>query len=105
AAGVPVLVCASGAIPEVIVDGQNGFLLPSPSPSAIARRLRELVPQRDRLATAAEAAHRLWRERFTAERYREEVWRVVESAVPASKRRNTHAAERPTAAVDIMTTE
>jgi glycosyltransferase involved in cell wall biosynthesis len=81
AAGVPVLATAVGGVGEVLSDGQNGFLLPSPSASAIERRLRELLPHRDLLARAAERAHRIWRERFTAERYRNEVWETVASGV------------------------
>ena len=58
AAGVPVLALDSGAIPEMVRDGENGFLLRSAAPEEIARRLRELVPQRDRLASVAARARR-----------------------------------------------
>jgi glycosyltransferase involved in cell wall biosynthesis len=54
----------------VIEDGRTGFLLSSPDPAEIARRLRELLPQRAMLSEVAERAWRLWRERFTAEHYR-----------------------------------
>jgi len=97
AAGVPVLALHSGAIPEVVREAENGFLLRSAAPEEIARRLRELVPQRDRLAAVAARARMDWQERFTVERYRREVWEVVEAA---SKRQNTAAATSPTAAVD-----
>lgn len=80
AAGVPVLALDSGAIPEVVRDGENGFLLSSSAPSEIARRLRELAPQPERLAAVAARARREWQERFTVERYRREIWEVVEAA-------------------------
>ena len=79
AAGVPVLASAVGDTAEVIVDGQNGFLLLSPTASTIARRLRELVPQSDRLAAVSACAYRLWQDKFTVERYRREIWEVVAS--------------------------
>ncbi len=88
AAGVPVLALNSGAIPEVVREGENGFLLRSAAPEEIARRLCELVPQRDRLAAVAAHAHLDWQERFTVERYRREIWDVIA------------AAARPTAAVN-----
>lgn len=70
AARVPVLATPVGGIPEVIEDGRTGFLLSSPDPAEMARRLRELLPQRAMLSEVAERAWRLWRERFTAEHYR-----------------------------------
>ena len=77
AGGIPVLATPVGGVPEIISDGRNGFLLPSPSASAIARRVRELLPQTQLLAGVGECGHRLWRERFTSERYRNEVWEAV----------------------------
>lgn len=77
AARVPVLASPEGGIPEVIQDNWNGFLLASPQAPAIAERLRELLPQTDRLAGVAERAHRYWQERLTAERYRRQVWEAI----------------------------
>ena len=89
AAGVPVLALDSGAIPEVVVDGENGFLLRSAAPAEIARRLEELVPRQDLLRAVTGRASALWREKFTVERYRSEVWEVIST-------RNSRAAARPT---------
>jgi glycosyltransferase involved in cell wall biosynthesis len=76
-AGVPVLASPVGDLAETIRDGENGFLLHSASPSGIARRLRELLSMPERLVLAAGNAHRLWRQRFTAERFRQEMWEVI----------------------------
>jgi hypothetical protein len=89
AAGVPVLALDSGAIPEMVRDGENGFLLRSAAPEEIARRLRELVPQRDRLAAVAARARQDWQERFTVERYRREIWDVVTAAARPTTAVNT----------------
>jgi glycosyltransferase involved in cell wall biosynthesis len=77
AAGVPVLASRAGDLGEIIEEGVNGFLLREPTSEAIASGLRELLPEPERLAAAAEAARRLWRERFTAERYRREIREVI----------------------------
>jgi glycosyltransferase involved in cell wall biosynthesis len=64
AAGVPVVASAVSGIPEVIVDGVNGRLVPPRRPSLLADAVTELIadaPQRARLAVAA--AHFISEER------------------------------------------
>src|SRR5206468_10417372 len=40
AAGVPVVASASGGIPEIVRDGQTGFLTPPGDPAKLAARIR-----------------------------------------------------------------
>jgi glycosyltransferase involved in cell wall biosynthesis len=47
AAGRPVVVSDVGGLPEVIVDGKTGFLVPSESPQAAANALSKLVMDAD----------------------------------------------------------
>jgi glycosyltransferase involved in cell wall biosynthesis len=77
AAGVPVLALASGAVPEIAVEGRNAFLLASREPPEIARRVRELLADRPLLASVAAEARRLWHERFTVERYARDIREVL----------------------------
>ncbi len=77
AAGVPVLAAAVGAVPEVISDGWNGFLLPSPTPAAIEEKLRELIPQRSLLAAVSRRARLRWQPDFTAQRYRAKILHTI----------------------------
>ena len=81
AAGVPVLASAVGDTAEVIEEGRSGFLLHLSSAAEIAARLREVLAKPERLPTIAAAAHQLWRDRFTAERYRREILDAINSAV------------------------
>jgi glycosyltransferase involved in cell wall biosynthesis len=76
-ARVPVLSTPAGGTAEVLRDGENGFLLASREPAAIAERLRDLLPRRDLLDDAAEAAYRQWEANLTASRYRAEVWDLI----------------------------
>jgi glycosyltransferase involved in cell wall biosynthesis len=69
AAGVPVLARASGAVTEIVREGENGFLLHSSEPSEIARRIAQVLSFPERLAAVRDCARRLWIERFTAERF------------------------------------
>src|SRR5262249_58407386 len=41
--GRPLIAAATGAIPEVVHDGSNGFLVPGGSPSDLRLALRRLV--------------------------------------------------------------
>lgn len=57
--GLPVITTAhSGAGPEIIVEGQEGFIVPIRDPDAIAARLSLLAADRDRLAAMSAAAER-----------------------------------------------
>ena len=58
ARGVPAVATWHGGIPEIVDDGQTGFLVPARNSSAIADRLRTLLSDRslrDRLGRAARA--------------------------------------------------
>jgi len=90
---VPVLALDSGAIPEVVRDGVNGFLLSSTQD--LTRRLKELLSERDLLGQVARRARRDYETRFTADRYRQELWALVEDL---SNTRQAAAAASPTPA-------
>jgi len=54
--GRPVLGTAAGGFLESIRDGETGFLFPARDVSALARKLEELCPQRERLAACGARA-------------------------------------------------
>ena len=63
--GVPVIASAVGGIPEQVLDGQTGWLVPAADKRALADRLAELLASGDR-ARAMGQAGRLNGRRFTA---------------------------------------
>ena len=75
-AGVPVVAYAVSGIPEIIRDGENGFLVPECAPDALARRIIE-VRNRD-LSAVAVRARKDWERLYTVERYREEMVSMIE---------------------------
>ena len=78
ACGLPVVAFPSGGIPEVITDGETGFLVDTPTPQALAKRISQLVLEHpQRLSEAAKAAHSAWRERYTLERYQRQLLEIV----------------------------
>ena len=47
ATGIPVVATRFGGIPEIVVDGQTGLLVPPSDPSALAAAIRRLAGDRD----------------------------------------------------------
>lgn len=79
AAGVPVVAYRAGGIVEVVDEGESGFLV-DPAPEALAERITTLLRGgRAALEQLGENARRLWRERFTVERYRSEMTSLLEA--------------------------
>jgi glycosyltransferase involved in cell wall biosynthesis len=67
AAGTPVVTTDRGAIAETIVDGQTGFVLPDPDPTAIADRILLLLRDADLRRRMGNAARARYLEHFTQE--------------------------------------
>lgn len=65
ATGLPVIGTRHGGIPEVVVDGETGRLVPEADPKALAGALRELASERGRRLAWGAAGAELVRSRFT----------------------------------------
>jgi len=57
AAGRPVLGSRIGGLPDLVIDGVTGVLVPPGDPAALAAAATELLSQPDRLATMSRAAY------------------------------------------------
>lgn len=68
AAGVPVVASPVGGIPEVVVDGVSGFLVPPGDTAALARHLRKLLVDRALGARVGAVGRESVRLRYAAER-------------------------------------
>jgi glycosyltransferase involved in cell wall biosynthesis len=68
AAGVPVVATAVGGIPEAIVDGVSGFLVPPGDTAALGRHLRKLLLDRALAARVGAAGRETVRLRYSTER-------------------------------------
>jgi glycosyltransferase involved in cell wall biosynthesis len=78
-AGVPVVAYAAGGIPEIVRDGDNGFLVPECEPAALARKILEVV--RMDLHGVAMRARCDWEQRFTIARYQREMTDLMARAM------------------------
>jgi glycosyltransferase involved in cell wall biosynthesis len=65
-AGVPVVACAVGGVPDVVVDGETGLLVARDDASGMARALRALLGSADARARFGAAARRQVERRFDA---------------------------------------
>ena len=67
AAGLPVIVTPVGSIPDVIVQGENGCLVPARDPAALEVVLRDLINSPETCARMGREAHRVAEARFSPE--------------------------------------
>ena len=67
ACNLPVVATATGGIPEVVVDGETGWLVPSPSLEDFAASLRRALTDRARWPEMGACARRRALETFTAD--------------------------------------
>jgi glycosyltransferase involved in cell wall biosynthesis len=79
--GLPCVALATGAVPEVITDGENGLLADSPDPSAFANAILLLLDAPHLAARLASAARQTIEERFSVERMARETLDVYRKAI------------------------
>jgi glycosyltransferase involved in cell wall biosynthesis len=70
ATGLPVVASAVGGIPEVVVDGETGLLVPPRDPEALAEALRTLLADAALRRRLGQAGRRRAQELFDVPRFR-----------------------------------
>jgi glycosyltransferase involved in cell wall biosynthesis len=78
AAGVPVVATTSGGIPEIVSDGETGFLTPPCDPTRLAARIRDALTNPVVLHRVAEDARRAVREHYSLEQYQKQIMSILE---------------------------
>jgi len=82
-AGVPVIAFPAGGIPEVVLDGETGFLTRQFSAEALASRLRDVMGAPEALARVARNARQAWARLYTVPAYQKRITSLLEQAAPA----------------------
>jgi glycosyltransferase involved in cell wall biosynthesis len=77
AAGVPVVATNSGGIPEIVSDGETGYLTPPSDPTRLAARIRDAMADPAALRRVAENARRAVCERYSLEQYQSRVISIL----------------------------
>jgi glycosyltransferase involved in cell wall biosynthesis len=81
AAGVPVVGSRVGGIPEMVVDGETGFLVPPRTPVALAERLAEMVRSPELRAAHGAAARRRVEQHFSLPLHADRLQKLYDSLV------------------------
>jgi glycosyltransferase involved in cell wall biosynthesis len=82
----PVVATAVGAVPDVVVDGRTGVLVPPENVEALASEIVTLLNNRTQRENLGAAAKRLIEEEFSAERMTTDYLRIYEQAIATKKR-------------------
>ncbi len=78
AAGVPVVASNSGGIPEIVSDGETGFLTPPSDHAKLAVRIRDAMTNPAALHRIAKNARRAVQERYSLKQYQGRVMNILE---------------------------
>jgi glycosyltransferase involved in cell wall biosynthesis len=65
---VPLIASQAGALPEIVIDGVTGLLVPPKSPQQLADAMEALASDPARRASMGEAGQRRVRETFAADK-------------------------------------
>lgn len=84
AAGLPIVTTARAAIPETIVHGETGILVPERDPHALAEALRTLMDQPALRARLGAAARARFLERYTLSAWAADMTSAFEEALAAA---------------------
>lgn len=78
--GLPIISSPVGGIPDIITDGQEGFLVPPDDIPAISEAIQRFVENRDLLREMSTQARRR-AESFSLEKYRQNLKAVYEAVL------------------------
>ncbi|MCI0419108.1 MAG: glycosyltransferase family 4 protein [Acidobacteria bacterium] len=79
--GKAIIAPATGGIPEMLEDQKTALLASEASPAALADRMFELIRDPDKRRRLGENARRIAQERFSAERFEQEILQVLREGV------------------------
>ena len=79
--GVPVVASRRGGIPELIVEGETGWLVEPGNPASLAERIIAALDDPERLHRMGELARKLLREQFEPDKITSDVLTVYQAAI------------------------
>lgn len=85
ARGRPLVATEVGALPEMVLNGDNGFLVPPRNATGLARTMRILMDDSDRRKKMGERARRTAETRFSLDRLGQETERAYAAALARRK--------------------
>lgn len=101
ATGLPVISTRHAGIPDVVLDGETGFLVDERDVASMAERMIRLASQPDLAATMGAAAQRRIRDHFSIEGSLSNLWRIIESCIEQSRSKASLRGMPPHEVVDV----
>lgn len=89
AAGLPVITTPIACIPETVLDGENGFLIPVQSPDRLAEKIIELLDDSASRLDMGRASRRIYEEKFSERSFIGKMEEAFELALSRNGRRTT----------------
>ena len=81
ASGLPVVATNVGGIPESIIDGYNGFLVPPKNPEALAEKIIELIDNPDLREKMGENGRKIAEEKYSLDNMVKKIEELVDSLI------------------------
>lgn len=81
AASLPIISTDQGAIIESVIDGYNGYVVPSKSPTAIAEKIKLLLTNDELRKSMSDASYSHYTKEFTEERMIEKLTEILYSVI------------------------
>ena len=72
------------SITALVKDGVSGYIVPSGSPRLLAKALKQVYVQRDRLSAMGKNARQIYEADFTMEIFQEQVKKIFGNGMSAS---------------------
>ena len=79
--GLPVIATAKGAIPSMVRDGVNGFIIPEADPAAMAERLKLLAANATLRLSMGAASRKIFQEYHTEEKFIQGFATILEKVI------------------------
>lgn len=83
AAGLPVITTDEGAIPDIVRDGENGFICPVHDPQSVADAIRKLLMDSSLRKEMGACGHRRFQEAFTADAFESHLVAILKQELDA----------------------
>lgn len=79
--GLPVVATSTGGIPEVVIDGKTGYLVPPKDVKALAKAIIEILSNREQAKKFGKTGAEIAKEKFSLKKMMDELEKVYEETV------------------------